>query len=195
MYILTPVILLFIAALAILILQQARPSLGYSWVIAAITSVAVWVVLVVMHWLPPMPFLIQNWNPIEPGNAYLSLELSLVSWPYAIALLALLVAVIFTSAARMQKQPNPVVWVGCLVISGVALLAIMAATPLTLVMAWVILDILELIILLNENKGQKSSQRIILSFSVKICGAFFVLVAMIASRAYGEALYLNSIPP
>ncbi len=67
-----------------------------------------------------------------------------ITWPYALALTTLGLAVILTAVVR-ENFPAPFPWAGTLTLIGFGLLAVLADNPLTLVLVWAGLDLTELI--------------------------------------------------
>src|SRR5664280_786867 len=97
MLILLPVILMFVTALALLILRFARPTFKYPWILAsggttlAFVSVFLWQI----HF--PQSVSLPSWQLV---TAFIYVPAWLadgISWPYALALAALAEAVIWTS--------------------------------------------------------------------------------------------------
>jgi len=89
-----------------------------------------------------------------------------ISWPYALALSALAAAVILTSVVRSDNESMS--WAGTLILCALGILAVAAANPLTLILAWSVIDLAELVIMLRSTEGEGQSTRVITAFSVRL---------------------------
>jgi hypothetical protein len=194
MLVLLPIFLLLISALAILILQWIRPAFGFSWVIAALSSLAAWGILLAFHWHPPAPFIVQNWIPVHGIISDLSFEIDKNSWPYAISLASLVVGVVLTAGARLQHHSNPIVWAGSLAITAMGLFGTFASSPLALLLAWSSIDLFELAIMLGSIQAGRSNQQAVIAFSARVAGSFLVILAMAVSYTQNIPLTLNTVP-
>ncbi len=95
-----------------------------------------------------------------------------------------------TAAARLQHQSNPGAWASCLAIAGVGNLAMMAATPLAIVLAWTAIDAFELIVILAGVPAKQIKVQSVVAFSARVLGTLVLILAMILSRAEGRVLVL-----
>ncbi len=195
MLVLLPVFLLLFTALALLVLQQVRPSFGYAWLAATGLSLATWALLLVYHFRPVAPFVIMGWLPVEGLAPVFTFQVDAVSWPYAFALVSLLVAVILTAAARMQLRTGPTAWAGSLAITGAGLLAVLAGDLLTLMAAWTLIDLIELSVILLSSSQQRQPLQPVLAFAARVTGTLVAVLAFLYSRSQGELLtFTNMIP-
>lgn len=144
MLFLLPVILMFVTALTLLIWQRLRPSFGYAWLATSILTLIIWGFLLFLRFSTQEPLALTGWRPIEGDASVLLFLLDGVSWPYAFALVSLLAAIIFTASARLDLNTTPWAWAGSLAITGAGLLAIMAGNPLTLILSWTVIDLVEI---------------------------------------------------
>ncbi len=195
MLVLLPVFLLLFTALALLVLQQVRPGFGYAWLAATGLSLATWGFVLAFHFRPVPPFVVMGWLPVEGLAPLLTFQVDAVSWPYAFALVSLLVAVILTAAARMQLRTGPTAWAGSLAITGAGLLAILAGDLLTLIAAWTLIDIIELSVILLSGSGQRQPQQAVISFAARVTGTFVAVVAFLYSASQGVALTFTDMVP
>jgi hypothetical protein len=193
MLILAPVLLLLFAALLIFVLQQVRPGFGLTWLISGLLTLGVWGLLIYFHFNPLPPFTITGWRPVEGEGAALLFLLDDVSWPYAFSLVGLLVAVIFTAATRFQTGTSPWSWLGSILITAAGLLAVMAGNPLTLVLAWTMVDMIELGVMLRSSTQPIQAQQSVLAFSARVAGTFLAIWALLMNQAAGSAMTLESI--
>jgi hypothetical protein len=196
MLVLLPVFILILAASGILILSWIRPryGYGYAWLGASSLAMVTWVLLLVMRWRTPAPFSIASWQSSKTLLEALNFQLDGVSWSYSFAMVSLVLTVVLTASARMNTS-IPVSWAGSLAISGVALLAILATTPLALILAWTVIDLVELALLLRSSDQTRQAQQVVLSFSIRVLGTLSVILAMLVSQSQGGPLSLAQVNP
>jgi len=193
MLVLLPIFILLISALAILVLQWIRPAFGFSWMIAALSSIAAWGILLAFHWHPPAPFIVQNWIPLHGILSDLSFAIDNNSWPYGISLVSLVTGTVLTAGARLQQRSTPIVWAGCLAITSMGLLGTFATSPLALLLAWSSIDLFELAIMLGSIQVNRLSQQAVIAFSARVAGSFLVILAMAVSYSQKITLTLDTV--
>lgn len=147
MFILIPIFFLFAVAAAILIMQWVRPSFGFSWLIASLAAFLAWLSLIILRLRLPLSLVFIQWRPQDLFSASPTLSIDRFSWPYATGLAALVLAAILTASVRSLFNTSPYAWAGTLAVAAIGLIAIFAGNPLTLLMAWAAVDLVELFIL------------------------------------------------
>jgi hypothetical protein len=193
MLILLPVFLMLLTALTLLILRFTRPQFKYTWMLAAggatlaLISVFLWQIRF------PQSISLPPWRPVTVFFYVPGWLADGTSWPYALSLAALAAAVIWTSVVRAENEPMP--WAGTLTLCALGILATTSANPLTLVLAWSIIDLTELVIMLRSTEGENQSLGVVIAFSVRLTGTGLLLWANSASIAAGTPLDFRSIPP
>lgn len=193
MFILISVLLLFVTALALAILQVMRPNYRFAWLIAAGGAFLAWVS--VLLWQLRMPLLLElpSWGSDALfANSPIFLA-DHVNWPYALALTTLGLAVILTAVVR-ENFPAPFPWAGALTLVGFGLLAVLADNPLTLVLVWAALDVTELLTQLVSVDG-RASERVVVGFAARAAGIGLVLWAGWMSLGRGTPLDFRSPLP
>jgi hypothetical protein len=192
MFILLPVILMLLTALALLILRWLRPRFKFPWIIAAggallaLASVFLWQI----HF-PSSIFLPSS--QLVPVISYVPSWLADgISWPYALALASLAAAVIWTSVVRDEAGSMP--WIGTLILSALGILAVASENPLTLILAWTAIDLFELITMLWSAEDENQIEGVIIAFAARVAGTGLVLWANLVSTASGTSLSFHSIP-
>lgn len=101
--------LLVIASFLIVVLQRGKSKVGLAWFIALVASAAAWFVLFLLRLFLPLNLELLSWVPTELFQGTLALSLDYFSWPYAIAIMTLCVASIFTEttvASKKRLQPT-----------------------------------------------------------------------------------------
>jgi len=183
MIILLPVGLLLTASLAILIQDQTRPQYGTSWLIAVSTCIISWLTILVLRLRLPTTLNILSWdNPDLNLTGRFSLLLDYDSWPYALALVTITLAVILSDSARTRYDSTPRSWSASLFITALGMLALQSGTSLSLMAAWVLADILELVYLLRLKDSSRFILRIIISYGVRTASILVLILA--ASRGW-----------
>lgn len=195
MVILLPIGLLLVAALVITILDRVRPKYGTAWLIATGASLAAWLAIFIFRlWLPTtLPLL--SWEGTELNlSGYFSLVMDYQSWPYALALMTITLAIVLTGAARTRYDSTPKAWAASLTITALGLLAVQSGTSLTMMLAWVIVDLFELFYLLRQADTDQFNFRIILSYGVRVGSVMMLFLATMVGWQSVHSFNLNTIP-
>lgn len=178
MIILLPVGLLLIASLAIVIQDHIRPRYGTSWLIAVSACIISWLTILILRLRLPSTMDILSWdNPDLNLTGRFSLLLDYDSWPYALALVTLTLAVILSDSARTRYDSTPRSWSASLLITALSLLALQSGTSLSLMAAWVLVDTLELFYLLRLKDSSRFILRIIISYGVRTASILMLVLA------------------
>jgi hypothetical protein len=195
MILLVPILFLLAGALAIIILDRIRPKYGTSWLIASASSIIAWIVIIYLRLQLPSTLAIRSWeSPDLFLQGQFSLLLDYQSWPYALGLTTITLAVILTDAARTRYDSNPKAWSASLVTSALGLLALQSGSSLTLMIILVVLDLFELIYLLLLEKSSPFSLRIILSYAVRTASILMLFFGTIQGWQTTTNLSLDQIP-
>jgi hypothetical protein len=197
MLILLPVGLLLLASLAIFILDLTRPKFGTSWLIAFGTSIVGWVTdLLFMRLRLPTQLVLLDLGWADNGDLFgrFSLLLDYDSWPYALALITITLAVILSDAARTRYESTPRAWSACLIIAAFGLLAILSGTSLTMMVAWVLLDLLEVYHLLRLQDTTQFNFRIVISYGVRTASVLLLFWGTVQGWAGIGDFDLTQIP-
>ena len=195
MIILVPVGLLLIASAAIYILDSTRPRYGTSWLIASVSCLIAWLMMFFLRLRLPTTVELLVWNAPELNLiGQLSLLLDYDSWPYALALITITLAVILSDAARTRYDSSPRAWSASLVIAALGLLAVQSGTSLTMMLTWVLLDLLELVYLLGLQDSSRFNLRIIISFGVRTASILFLFLGTMLGWAARGDFSLTQVP-
>jgi hypothetical protein len=194
MFILITVIGLFVAALALLILQFAAPGFRYTWLIATASALFAWVSVFLWQMSLPMSLQFPAWQPTLLFSQSPTFVGDEIAWVFALSLTTLCFGIILTAAVR-SNFPAPVNWVGILVLTALGVLAVAAANPLTLVLIWAALDISELVTQMRILEDPRLSERAVVAFAFRTTGTLVLLWAAMVSAASGHALDFRQAPP
>jgi hypothetical protein len=194
MLILVPVLLLFLTALTIVILQIMRPEFRFTWLTAVGGALLAWISVLLWQTDMPFSFNLQIWKPVSlfPESPAFAAETAI--WPYALSLVTLAVSILLTASVN-ETFTGAFAWAGSLTICGLGLLAITAANPLTLALVWASLDLTELIIMLRSVNDSASSERVVISFSTRAAGIGLLIWANVVTSASGKSMDFITTPP
>jgi len=194
MLIILTVLLLFLVAIALVILNWFRPALRYSWLISAGVALVSWVSVLVWQFNLPLIFQLPPWQPASLFLESLSFTADSLTWPFAFSVATLILAVILTATAR-ENFPDPLPWAATLILGGLGLLAVLADNPLTLLLAWSAIDLTELIAQLRSVNGPGPSEKVVTAFATRVAGIGVLLWASVVSISTGSPLNFQNAPP
>lgn len=188
-----PSLILLLTALALVVIRLARPRFAYFWLVAAFGSAIAWPLVLFERLRLPSTLPLMTWRPVELFPSSPTLLVDPVSWPYALALTTLCLAVILTDVVR-SAEADWSAWAACMALISLGLVAVLAGNPLTLMLAWAAIDIVELLILLGQIVQSEVRERIVVAFSVRVIGLMLLVWASVAARASGAELTFTNIP-
>lgn len=192
MLILLPLLLLILTALALVILRLARPNFKYSWLIASGGAILALIAVFLWQLRLPQTLALPAWQ-LQAFFYYSPTWLAdSVSWPYALSLTALALAIILTSVVRTNV--NPMAWARTFMLTALGLLAVTAENPLALVLAWTALDLTELVTTLLSVEGESQSEGVVVAFAARLAGTGLVIWASILSVTSGTSLSFINVP-
>jgi len=187
MLILVPPTLLLLGALAIVITDKSKPKYSRSWLIAMTTTLVAWIIIGLFRLYLPTTVNLLDWKPEELFFASPKLSIDYLTWPYAMALITICLASILTDTARSQQESNPTSWAASMSITAIGLIALLAGNPLTMVMAWSLVDIVELVYFLTSQPKGKFTQRMISAFAVRLLSIVaFIWATMVGWMEVGS---------
>jgi hypothetical protein len=194
MLILITALILFATASTLAILRLARPGFRFAWLIAMGGTFLAWISVMLWQIQIPLSLELLPWQPAALFSASPAFSADGHSWPYALSLVTLAVAILLTASAR-EDFPNVLSWAGALTLCGLGLLAVTAANPLTLALVWAALDLAEVITMLRATRGPGPSERVVIAFSTRTAGVLLLLLADVISGATGKPTDFPSILP
>jgi formate hydrogenlyase subunit 3/multisubunit Na+/H+ antiporter MnhD subunit len=192
--VLLPIFLLLLAALAISLLGLFRPKFSYHWLIAAGGALLTYVIIWVSRGQLPVAQSIGGGEVSILMLPAFSLQMDEVTWPFALAVVTLCLAVLMTDVGR-AAETSWMVWAGDLGLTALGLIAVLAENPMTLLIGWSLVDVIELGILLRQVRRPATRQRVLLFFIASVLGSMSVLGAVVAAGSLGMDLGFGTIPP
>lgn len=193
MLILLTILFLFIVAISLAILYWVRPEFRYIWLIAAGGALAGWVSVLTWQFRLPLVFQLPAWEPASLFLEPLSFTADALTWPFAISIATLILAVILTAAAR-ENFPAPIPWAAILILGGLGLLAVLADNPLSLLMVWSAIDLVELVTQLRSVEGPQPSEKVVTAFAARVAGIGVLLWANMVSMSTGTPMNFQDAP-
>lgn len=191
MFILITVGLFVLAALILVLLRLTVPDSRFAWLVAAGGGVLTW--MSVLAWQTGMPIRLEFtiWKPALLFTQSPTFVADEVGWAYAASISALCLSIIVTSVVR-ANFPSPLSWAGSLILAALGILAVTADNPLTLVLIWAGIDLVELTIQLLFVEDPKLSERVVIAFASRVGGTILVIWASMASAANNQILDFNT---
>ncbi len=189
-----PIAILLVFSLALLAIRVIRPKFSYFWLVAALCVLVAWPIQFISRLAIPTETSLPAWQPLTYFFQSPKLLLDEVSWPFALALVSLALAVILTDVAR-AAEADWLAWASSLSITALGLIAVLAGNPLTLMLAWSALDLAEVLILLSETLKGETREQILIAYAARLAGIFSLLIAAISARANGQGLTFETITP
>lgn len=180
MLILFPIFILLFVPVVMLGLSMFRREFKAYWLTALGAGFAAWCLIWVLRIRLPEDVVLMTWDLGEVFTAPIILLVDAYSWPFAMALVSLLMAVLLITVTRALEDPW-INWASDLAITGLGLLAVFSGNLLTMVMAWTVVDVLELLILYNRTTGRNIHNGVVRFFTTSVLGTFLALGAGLAA--------------
>ncbi|MBN1665979.1 MAG: hypothetical protein JW862_02785 [Anaerolineales bacterium] len=194
MLILVAILISLVVPFAVLAIGRVRSQPGYQWLLSVIAAGAVWVLVVLSRLKLPQEIMLIEWYPASWFQEFPALLLDQYSWPYALAIVTISLAVLLTDAARTHEL-DANAWAATLALSGLGLLSVLAGNPLTLLLTWAIMDLVEAWVLLERVTANRDRERVVISFSVRVAGMVILVIAGLQTQTMGQVLRFTQIPP
>lgn len=185
MQILVTSALLFGTAAALALLRILHPRFRFGWLLAVTGTAGAW--FSVLLWWPNLPVIlnIPLWNSTASGHGFATFVVTGTSWPYALSLTTVALAVVLTAPMRTDF-PRPSNWALSLVIVGLGLLGAVAESPLTLVLFWAGLDLVEAGVVLARPEDRGTNRHWPLVFTLRLGSMALVLLGHVLGQEDGS---------
>lgn len=185
-----PVLLLLLAALLTWLLALIKLRPGSIWLITAVMSTAALGLTLVIGVISPEPLIISDWLPGPHNFTSLIFSWHAQNWAIGFLIITLLTAVIFSEAKHLDSPDYIRKISGSLYLSAFALLAVMAGSPLSFVVAWSLIDLIEfgvLSVLMGQERSLISAATSILFRGIGIFLLLF-LTSVISATDFQTGL-------
>jgi hypothetical protein len=187
-----PVFVLLLTPVIMLVIRLIKPGFSYFWLLAVTGALIVWPISLILGFQLPNTVLLVEWKPVTLFPASPSLLVDHASWPFLFALVSLTLAIFLTATARLQSN-YWMTWSNTLLLAGLGILAVISGNLLTLLLAWSIIDLVELVILLVQVNRSSDRERVVVSFSMRIAGTILLLWAWVVGTP-GDPFSFTAIP-
>lgn len=168
---------LFLGSSVILITNSYRPNTARSWAIAMTAALLAWIASFVLRLYLPSQVDLLTWYPGTLFEDQLALVLDYINWPYMVAVLSMCVAALLTDTTRADPGITTSSWSLSILLTGLNLFAILAANPLTMAIAWMVTDLVELVTLVRMSTTHEFMSGSANLFSIRILSTFLLLTA------------------
>lgn len=166
-----PIILFFflclIAAFAGLVLKWRGVRTAYIWMMLVFISFILWLLILVIKKDSFFPFIINNWFSFNNNNISLRFVVNDQNWILVISLLTINLTFFLTGIARLDVKSDLNNWVFQLILIAFSFLALLSADLWSVVLAWTVLDLLELAynrLILKDIGGNYFFRKFIIKF-------------------------------
>ena len=191
---LLPIFILILTATSIVGLRLVRPGFKYFWLLAAVGSLFAWPLVLLSRNFLGQSISLSTWIPVEYFPVSPQLLVDQYSWPFAFALSTLVLATILTDIARATES-DWASWASNLFLTALGILAVQAGNPLTLLLMWTLIDLSEMLILLGGTQKSATREKLVIGFSARIAGIFFLIGAQLYIYSTGLTPDFQNFPP
>ena len=168
---------LLLGYVVILITHNNKPNTARSWVIAMTAAGLAWLASFALRLYLPSDVALLEWFPGTAFQDSLGLRLDYINWPYMVAILTICLASLLTYTTRTGEGVNTYSWTQILITTALNLIAILAANPLTMAIAWMLTDLVELFSTLRLSQETETSSKVINLFSIRLLSTLVLMVA------------------
>lgn len=165
-------------------LRALRPRFRFSWLLAIGGTTAAW--LSIFFWLPVLPvtLAVPLWTAAGSTISFATFSVGGESWPLALSILTAALTFLLTAPAR-AKFPEPAAWAIGLAIAGMGLLAVSAGSPLTLVLFWAGLDLMDAGAALARAESRSTGSSVAIAFAARLGSIALALLALVLGDSSG----------
>jgi hypothetical protein len=160
-------------------------SVAYYWLAALIGTLTAWSFVLLSGPHPSYTLSLGIWRPATYFPDSPKILVDPISWSFALAIVTLALVVILTAPMRLSGN-NWHAWASSLALAGFGLLAVLAGNPLTLMLAWAAIDILEIAILLVQVRDSKIYVQALTAFAARVGGLGLLLWADVSAKTIGN---------
>lgn len=190
-----PAAVLLGAALFILLLNRGKPNIGLSWFTAILAALFVWGWTVSIYWRADflreglsaeLPGVFSPWTSSGDISG-IGFILDRISYPYMLAVSALLVVLLLTAPSYMEPQTAPRLWFFYLVIEAIGYLSVSASRLSFVIFGWTIFDGIDLVTRYLQIRPEPIPRGYLRALGVRFFGTVLASASMAYSVAEPEA--------
>jgi hypothetical protein len=194
MFIFSIILIFLFTSISLVVVKTAKLRYAIHWFIAAGGVLAAWLLISSTGFDLPQTLPLVGWQPENLFSLSPSLLIDRYSWSYAQALVTLLFAVILTDVVRGSDADWSSSWAACLVLTALGLFAVLSGNLITLLLAWMAIDIVELLLLLSKINQSSLREKVVVTFSARTISSVLVMVAVILSSSQSQDLTFTNVP-
>lgn len=187
------ILLLFGLSSAVAVYYRLKPDFRFFWLILSAGAAVSWLVLLASGLRLPQEITLINWGGMGLPLPASMLRLDNISWPFAAALGALLLALLLSTVIRADI-PYPIAWAANAAVTAVGLLAVMADDPLLVLLSWAAMDVVEVLVLLGQITSSEVRERVVVSFTARAASLLLVIAATLAAHSRGWDFTFATVP-
>ena len=183
-----PVGILLAAALFIVLINRNGPHIGTAWFVSITAALITWGWTVSLYWRFNMTA--GNIAPILiPGNSFV---LDGISYPYMLAISALLVILLLTAPSYMEPQTAPRIWFFFLLIEAIGYLTVSANDLTIIVYGWVIFDAIDLATQYIQQYPKMIKRSTLTAVGIRFIGTILAYSSMALSSSSGTGMFVST---
>jgi hypothetical protein len=176
-----------------LLIGRRFPNFKFTWILNTAFAFIVWALTLIGAFLPTQQFFLFSWQLedfLTTPPVFLQDE---IAWPFGFGLSSLLLFVILTLPARTTVQ-QPYLFAANFGLIGSGVLAAMVANPLTAVLVWALIDLVELVVFLLLFQDPGSRKSIVNTLSLRLAGLLLLLTSNLfaSGQPRGENFLLTT---
>lgn len=190
---LLPILSLLLAAALISLLRIVRPKFVYHWLIAVFGSLTAWIAIWLMRAQVPLSYGTPESDYLGVPLPSFSLQIDAETWPLAVAVATLGLAVLLTDVSRAAETSWDI-WAGDLGLTAMGIAAVLAGNFVTMLLVWTLVDVVEIGILFRQIRQEERRRRILIFFFTNLLGSMAVVASLIAAGEIGAVVPIDSIP-
>lgn len=191
-----PIFLLLFTSGLILGIRLTRPTFPALWLIAVAGSLVSWISMLALRLQLPSTLTLLKWSDSAIFNSSPALVLDYSSWGFSFAIVTLDLLIVLISPGQMRTRGEVINLSGSLALGGLALVAVLSANPITLLLGWASMDIVELLIFTRGSEKIDQLRRTIRVYSSRVMGLILAFWAFVlGSRAIGYNTSFDTISP
>jgi len=193
MLIFLPIVLLILVQGVLGFLVRYRPDYRSFWLVNLSGPLLAWLSLLFLWAELPLRHSMTYWHLSTGPNFDLVWSLDAKSWPLLFGIASLLFAY-YLSNVRTLSERSVSTWLPGAAIVASSLFAVISGNLLTLLLSWMLLDLLVLVYHLSTDQEPESIRRSMNSFAATLVGNMLLLWA-IAAYSGPSGLPIDQFPP
>jgi hypothetical protein len=162
------------SALGLAVMRLIRPKFPFYWLVSALSALISWTLILISRTRIPTLIPLGTWQPEQYFGSSPVLLIDGFSWPYAMSLVTLVLAVVLSDIVRTSELDWSS-WASNLALVAIGLVAVMAGNQLTLLLAWAAIDLFELLVWMIHIYDSSIRERIVIAFSLRSVGLMLTL--------------------